>query len=88
MLVVTKNFLGRSAIQRWQCVDTPQEIFYLPGQNPITTAGFQPLPTLLKRFLNGFGDGLPGLACYLPGKALGSFVFDAQRYSYDYSREY
>src|SRR5207248_1729406 len=80
VLVVPKNFVRRPIIKRWQRIDTPQKIFYLPGQNPIATARLQPLPALLERFLNGFGDGLPGLACYLPGKALGSCVFDAERH--------
>jgi len=40
VLVVTKNFVRGSIIQRWQSVNTPQEIFYLPGQNPVATARF------------------------------------------------
>src|SRR5438876_2321224 len=80
MLDVTKKFVQRPNINRCHSVNTPQEIFYLPGQNPIATARLQSLPTLLERFLNGFGDGLPRLTCYLPGKALGSCVFDAERH--------
>src|SRR5436853_6072757 len=40
VLVVTKNFVERSIIKRWQRVNTPQEIFYLPGQNQVATARF------------------------------------------------
>jgi Beta-lactamase superfamily domain len=35
---VTKNFVRRPIIKRWQRIDTPQKIFYLPGQNPVVTA--------------------------------------------------
>jgi hypothetical protein len=85
MLVVTQDFILGPGIERRKSVDPTQEIFHLAGQGLVATLCFKPFPTLLKRLLNGFSQGLSGFTSDLPSQAFGLVVFDTKRHKLNYT---
>jgi len=71
MLVIAKNFIRRSRIERRQGINSPQEFFYLLRQNSTATTRLQSLQTFLERLLNGFRDRLARFACHQASEVFG-----------------
>jgi hypothetical protein len=61
MFVVAEDFVGAAGIQDRKLVDAAKNFFELARENVSSTLLLEPIESFFEGFLDGAGQGLPGL---------------------------